>query len=153
MAAKREVSGLEAHLGYWLRRVSNQVSHAFRLKVEACGVSVSEWVVLRELYRPEGASPGALAQSLGMTKGAVSKLVGRLEDKGLATRSPSEVDRRQQAVALTANGRALVPRLAHLADANDEEFFGHLPRPVRDELMRVLRELARTHHLDSAPID
>ncbi|WP_434420578.1 MarR family winged helix-turn-helix transcriptional regulator [Nannocystis pusilla] len=88
-----------------------------------------------------------------MTKGAVSKLIDRLEDKGLATRSPSEVDLRQQAVALTAAGRALVPRLARLADANDHEFFGHLPPPVRDELLRVLQQLARTHHLTSAPID
>ncbi|MFY0536427.1 hypothetical protein [Nannocystis pusilla] len=67
--AQAEVSGLEAHLGYWLRLVSNQVSHAFRLKVEAEGVSVSEWVVLRELYRLASGSPGALVRSLGMTKG------------------------------------------------------------------------------------
>ena len=151
--AQEEVSGLAAHLGYWLRLVSNQVSHAFRLKVEASGVSVSEWVVLRELYGPDSGSPGALVQSLGMTKGAVSKLIDRLENKGLATRSPSQVDRRQQAVALTAEGRALVPRLAALADANDQEFFGRLPRQARDELLRVLQEIARTHHITSAPVD
>ncbi|MFZ6180277.1 MarR family winged helix-turn-helix transcriptional regulator [Nannocystis pusilla] len=152
-SGQEDVSGLQAHLGYWLRLVSNQVSHAFRLKVEAEGVSVSEWVVLRELYRLGSGSPGTLVKSLGMTKGAVSKLIDRLEDKGLATRSPSEVDLRQQAVALTAAGQALVPRLARLADANDHEFFGQLPPPVRDELLRVLQQLARTHHLTSAPID
>ncbi len=44
-----DVSTLEAHLGYWLRYVSNHVSHAFALKVAAHGVSVAEWVVMREL--------------------------------------------------------------------------------------------------------
>lgn len=147
------VSELEDHLGYWLRFVSNHVSQAFRVKVEAEGVAVSEWVVLRELYRLGRGSPGALVQSLGMTKGAVSKLVDRLEQKGLVTRAVSDVDRRQQAVALTPAGRALVPRLARLADSNDHEFFGHLAEPVRDELLRLLQAIARHHHLKAAPID
>ncbi|MEG2964613.1 MAG: MarR family transcriptional regulator, partial [Janthinobacterium sp.] len=43
------VSELEAHLGYWLRFVSNHVSHSFQKKAEANGVTVSEWVVLREM--------------------------------------------------------------------------------------------------------
>ena len=48
-----ELSPLESHLGYWLRYVSNHVSHAFALKVAARGVTVAEWVVLRELYDGE----------------------------------------------------------------------------------------------------
>ncbi|MEI9903207.1 MAG: hypothetical protein WDN06_03970 [Asticcacaulis sp.] len=48
-------SHLEAHLGYWMRFVSNHVSQAFARKVEAHGVTVAEWVVLRELF--EGAMP------------------------------------------------------------------------------------------------
>ena len=43
----KECSTLEAHVGYWLRFVSNHVSQAFRRKVEARGVSVSEWVAMR----------------------------------------------------------------------------------------------------------
>jgi len=34
MMSASNVSALEDHLGYWLRYVSNQVSHAFSLKVE-----------------------------------------------------------------------------------------------------------------------
>ena len=33
MSKRPRVSALEDHLGYWLRYVSNQVSHAFSLKV------------------------------------------------------------------------------------------------------------------------
>ena len=45
-------SDLETHLGYWLRFVSNHVSHAFSLKLQARDVTVAEWVVLRELFDP-----------------------------------------------------------------------------------------------------
>lgn len=146
-------SPLEAHVGYWLRYVSNHVSQAFRHKVQACGVTVSEWVALRELYRLGRTTPGALVESIGMTKGAVSKLVDRLAGKGLATRTVVEADRRYQEVELTALGRALVPRLAQLADQNDEEFFGHMPARVREELVRTLREIVQTHDLKEVPVD
>jgi hypothetical protein len=49
MAKKIEVSELERHVGYWSRFVSNHVSHAFMLNVEAKGVTVAEWAVMREV--------------------------------------------------------------------------------------------------------
>ncbi len=147
------VSELEAHLGYWLRFVSNHVSHAFQSKVEAQGVTVSEWVVLRELYRGEGASPGAVAAAIGMTRGAISKLLARLQAKGLVGAPVIQTDRRQQLVALTAAGRALVPQLARLADENDEEFFGHLAPSQRAEIMAAMESIVRQRHLKTRPID
>lgn len=146
-------SALEDHLGYWLRFVSNHVSHAFRRKVEACGVKVSEWVVLRALHGAEGTTPGALVSALGMTKGAVSKLLDRLAERGLVTRTTSDVDRRQQTLALTPRGRALVPKLARLADDNDAEFFGHMPPQLRATVLRAMQQIVEIHHLKSAPID
>jgi DNA-binding MarR family transcriptional regulator len=154
IASQAHPSALEDHLGYWLRFVSNHVSHAFRRKVEAAGVTVSEWVVLRQLHGPGPATgPGPLIQSLGMSKGAVSKLLDRLAERGLLTRVASEVDRRQQHVVLTARGRALVPRLARLADDNDHEFFGHLPAAQRTALLHALQDLVRVHQLRGAPVD
>lgn len=146
-------SELESHLGYWLRFVSNHVSNAFRLKVQAAGVSVSEWVVLRQLYGNEHGSAGPIGESIGMTKGAISKIVARLEQKRLIERRVHEHDRRQQGLALTAKGRALVPELARLADENDAEFFGHLPPQARAQLLDLLRGLVRHHGLPSVPVD
>jgi hypothetical protein len=52
MARRTEPSSLESHLGYWLRYVSNHVSHAFALKLAALEVTAAEWVVLREARSP-----------------------------------------------------------------------------------------------------
>lgn len=147
------ISTLETHLGYWLRFVSNHVSQAFQRTVEAEGVTVSEWVVLRRLYDLDQTSPGALAEAIGMSKGAISKLLARLEAKALVQRTIREHDRRQQAVALTPDGAALVPRLARLADDNDARFFGHLSPESRAELRALLQELVQRHHLESVPVD
>jgi DNA-binding MarR family transcriptional regulator len=153
-STKIPVSGLEDHLGYWLRYLSNQVSHAFSRKVEARGVTVAEWVVLRVLYDENSLAPSALAERIGMTRGAISKLSDRLAEKTLLTRGAGNShDRRYQELALTPAGRALVPELSELADRNDAEFFGHLPPTQRAEIERVIRELVGRLGLRAAPVD
>ncbi len=47
--ARLAVSHLKSHIGFWMRFVSNQVSHAFARKLEESGVTVPEWVVMREM--------------------------------------------------------------------------------------------------------
>lgn len=150
---KSAVSRLEDHLGYWLRFVSNHVTHAFTQKVEARGVTVAEWVLLRELYQSENARPGDLSGALGLTRGTVSKLVERLLGKGLLTRTKRADDRRSQVIELTRKGRKLVPELAALADRNDEEFFGHLTTDQKSVLTECLQDMVRRHGWKDLPID
>lgn len=153
MKGAPDVSPLEAHLGYWLRSVSNYVSHSFKQKVESQGVTVAEWVVLRALFEREGVRPSELSEVLGLTRGAISKLVERLSDKELVVCSADREDRRSQFVRLATAGRKLVPRLARLADENDAEVFGHLSERQRVALLDVLQDIVRRHELQAAPVD
>lgn len=150
---RREVSSLDAHLGYWLRFVSNHVSHAFKVKVERHGVTVAEWVVLRALFGRDAARPSELAESVGLTRGAISKLVDRLVRKDLVLCRTDTGDRRAQFVELSLSGRKLVPKLATLADSNDAEMFGHLSPEQKGLLLSVLKVLVDFHGLKGAPID
>lgn len=147
------IASLETHLGYWLRLVSNQVSRSFAAKVEGHGVTVAEWVVLRELYDHPGAQPSELADRLDLTRGAISKLAERLIAKSLVLRSDSETDLRAHRLALTRAGRALVPRLAALADRNDSEFFSDLIPTEQEQLKATLQTIVRRKGLRGAPID
>ena len=146
------VSPLDAHLGFWMRFVSNQVSAEFARAVEARGVSVSEWVALRTLYDAPEATHASLVAALGMTKSAVSKIVSRLQERNLVTRASHEADARAQVLALTRAGRALVPALARDADANDERFFGHLSAKQRRELMALLQQMVQLHQPGQVPV-
>ncbi|MFN4095963.1 MAG: MarR family winged helix-turn-helix transcriptional regulator [Sphingomonas sp.] len=144
---------LDSHTGYWLRAVSNHASAAFARKVEAKGVTVAEWVVLRALADEPAARPARLAERLALTPGAVSKLAERLETKKLIARTLLPDDRRAHTLTLTDKGTALVPELASLADANEAEWFGALPPTDRAALDRILRLLAQQHGLRAAPLD
>lgn len=142
------VSPLDAHLGFWLRFVSNQVSAGFSAELAARGVSVTEWVALRSLYDGIDASHGSLVDALGMTKGAVSKIVARLRERGLVAHAGA----RAQGLALTPAGRALVPKLAACADANDARFFGHLDDARREALLALLKEMVQVHQMKDVPL-
>lgn len=156
MAKSNNVSDLGQHVGYWLRFVSNHVSHAFMQKVEQKGVTVAEWAVLRQLFTqgssPSPLAPSQLATKMGMTRGAISKLIERLSLKGLVERMAAEEDGRYQSLALTKKGAALVPDLAALADENDHEFFGHLTKREQAELLRMLKGIVQRNGWKDIPV-
>jgi DNA-binding MarR family transcriptional regulator len=133
--------------------VSNGVSLSFARKVEREGVTVAEWVFLRALYDAGGVAPSQLAERMAMTKGAISKLADRLLEKFLIERRANPDDRRAHTLALNRKGRALVPRLAALADENDEVFFGALASDERRRLEQILRKIVKERELTSVPVD
>ena len=145
------VSALTDHLGYLLRQLSNHVSQGFAQNLAAEGVTVAEWVFMRELYDEEALPSVRLAERLGMTRGAITKLGDRLMARGLILRGSAAADRRVQALRLTAAGRALVPQLAALADANDAHFFGHLSATERQALTHAMQALVQHHQLKDIP--
>ncbi len=144
-------AALENHTGFWLRFVSNHVSHGFARKVAGSGVTVAEWVILRQIFEAGETSPGRIAASSGLTRGAVSKLVDRLVRKNLVNRTDADGDRRYQDVKLTAAGKALVPKLAALADQNDEEFFSHLSAKEREAFVATLKNIVVANKLKKVP--
>lgn len=146
------VPELTAHLGYWLRHLSNHVSHAFARKLAAKDVTVAEWVLMRVLYRKEPMPPSQLADQMGSTRGAVTKLADRLIAKALVVREANPDDGRSQTLSLTTKGTDFVPELAALADQNDAECFAHLSDADRRALERILKEAVRRFGCTSMPI-
>jgi DNA-binding MarR family transcriptional regulator len=153
MPQATQPSELEDHLGYWLRLVSNAVSQSFARKLEREGVTVAEWVFLRALYGSERVAPSQLADEMGMTRGAISKLADRLLEKGLIERHANPEDGRGQVLAMNSAGRKLLPRLAALADGNDKVFFGALTSGERSQLGQLLKKIAETRQLTEIPVD
>lgn len=151
---KLKASELKSHIGYHLRVVSNAVSHSFARKLLASDVTVAEWVILREMYAgDEQTSPSVVAELTGLSRGAVSKLIDRLLHKGFVMRTESSEDRRYQEIKLTASAVKLVPKLASIADENDENFFSILSRSERKALINTLMKLANLHKLNTNPIE
>lgn len=129
------------------------MSQSFAKKLAASEVTVAEWVILREMYSSdEKTSPSAVAEMTGLTRGAVSKLIERLLQKDLVTRTEVLEDRRYQEIKLTATAIKLVPKLASIADENDASFFSVLNVAEEKMLMSTLQKLTVAHQLTTNPI-
>jgi DNA-binding MarR family transcriptional regulator len=155
MAKKKEAAspGLEAHLGYWLRRVSNHVSSAFARSLQQQHVSVAEWVVLTHIAARPEVRPAELADRLGLTRGGVSKVLEKLEGKKWITRRTMPGDNRVQLLSLTRQGQRVLPQLAEIANHNDERFFDCLDAKEQDTLRHLLRKLSEFHHIRDVPVE
>jgi DNA-binding MarR family transcriptional regulator len=126
-----------------LRTAAGAAHQALSRAVLPHGVTAAEWTLLREL-RAAGAVPQArLADRLGMTRGAISKLVDRLVAKRLLVRGRGGGgDRRVQIIGLTGAGALLVPEMARVASDVEAAFFGDLSPQERGALGGALRRLA-----------
>jgi DNA-binding MarR family transcriptional regulator len=152
-SGRATVSGLESHLGYWLRQVSNSVSGGFAQSLQAKQTSIAEWVLLRLLWDRTQATPGEMAEALTMTRGAISKIIDKLESKGWIRSKINPQDNRGQLLSLTGAGRRVIPELAEIADHNDLKFFSCLDSAERTALRHLLGKLATHHQMHAVPFE
>ena len=151
---RQRVSGVDAHLGYWVHYVGYRITHELRLKTQKFGVTAAEWVVLRVLSDFEdGTRPSHVASKLGLTRSAISKLAARLEAKALIDRRKSGADRRAKTLTLTLLGRLLVPGLAAMADQIDERAFGGAGQEAQKLIKSVMTWIVRRKRLRFVPLD
>lgn len=150
---QQHIPELTSHLGYWLRRVSNAVSGEFARALETRQTSVAEWVLLHEIHQRGQATPGDLAEALGITRGAVSKVMDKLDGKGWIRSRAKVGDSRSQLLSLTEEGRRSLPVLAGIADEDDEHFFAFLSCEERDALRLLLAKVAYHHGIVGIPTE
>lgn len=146
------ISRLDPHIGYWLRRLSNQVSQTLSRKFEDKGVMLAEWLALRELYDGD-LRPSVLAERLGLTRGSISKLARRMVCNLLITQEASTPDGRGRMLAITDGGRAVVRVLAGILEETDEEFFGDLDPGTRALILSTMRTIVHRHGSRAVPVD
>ena len=149
----QHISDLESHLGYWLRRVSNAVSGAFSRALQEEQTSVAEWVLLRKLHERGKAAPGELANILGLTRGAVSKIIDKLEAKDWVQTDSKEGDNRSRLLSITRAGRRSLPFLAQIADQNDSAYFDCLSAKEKINLRELLIKLAEHNRIHDVPTE
>lgn len=147
----KPISDLTDHTGYWIRQLSNHVSQAFARKLSERDVTVAEWAMMRVMYGKDALMPSQIAEEMGMTRGAVTKLAERLLAKGMLARKPDQGDKRSHFLRLTSEAIKLLPELAALADRNDAECFGHLSDRDRQLLLRILKRTVAQLDIAAVP--
>ena len=121
----------ETSVGYLMRRVLVAVTQEVERQLEPSDLTNAQWVPLFKLFICRASTVAELARECQLDAGAMTRLLDRLEVKGLCRRVRSVADRRVVNIELTDAGRdaasgipAVLSRVqnAHLAGFSVEEF-------------------------------
>lgn len=108
------------------------------------GLELFEYDVLSALRRqgkPFELAATALARETGLSTGAMTNRIDKLEARGLVVRRPGERDRRSVVVSLSAEGRRLIDRaIQSRLEAADESLEG-ISQAERRRLADLLRKV------------
>jgi DNA-binding MarR family transcriptional regulator len=114
----------------------------------ACGLAINEFDVLLFLRSharlKEQVRIGALLEAVPLSQPALSRLVTRLEARGLLTRREAEDDARAVVVGLTDTGTALIDRaLVIHAQVVHETLVSKFSEMERTALLRTLSQIGQ----------
>lgn len=97
-------------VGYRLRRAQLAVFADFVHALSRLELRPGTFSVLAVIDGNPGLSQAAICDALGIQRANFVAIAGELEARGLVARKPSAVDRRQNALHLTPQGRRLLRR-------------------------------------------
>ena len=104
----RSSESVGAHIG----RVRKTLIEKLDQELAALGISTAQSIVIVMLAEDLASTASDMCRGLSHDPGAMTRLLDKLEAKGLVRRVRAEDDRRSARIALTAKGRALYPRIA-----------------------------------------
>jgi len=99
-----ESYGGQISVGYTMRHIVRLMGLEIDRKMEPHGLTNAQWIPLIKLYERQGGSVAELARTCQLDNGAMTRLLDRLEGKGLCCRVRSLSDRRVVNLELTPEG-------------------------------------------------
>lgn len=94
-------------IGYLLKRLRSRMDRAIDAEMEALALTNVQWGPLLLIHLDMGDTAAELARAVCVDTGAMTRMLGRLEAKGLIQRTPCSRDARVVRLALTDEGRRL----------------------------------------------
>jgi DNA-binding MarR family transcriptional regulator len=128
-------------VAWLLARASHALAAKLGCALDALGVGMRGFVVLKMLRRNPVPTQLALAQSTGIDKTTLVAVLDRLEACQLVQRSPDPRDRRARVVKLTDHGRYMLDVAEITVRDIERAVLDHLPPDEREPLLRALPTL------------
>ncbi len=96
-------------LGFLVSAVRGSIWNAIEAELEPLGLTTAQFVVFNSIALGKGRTIGEFCRLLGYDSGAMTRLLDRIENKGLVRRINNPEDRRSYLIELTPRSEALFP--------------------------------------------
>ena len=136
-------------IGFLMRRIVHEVSGEIERQFDSCGLTNAQWLPLYKLHLGSASTVAELARECQLDTGGMTRLLDRLEAKGLVRRVRSSEDRRVVNLELTDEGheaaRNVPAVLCRVQNAALRGFSTDEWQQLRDLLARMLRNSQDLH--------
>jgi DNA-binding MarR family transcriptional regulator len=136
---------LVARSGFLLVRLGMGFKTRALEQLAQAGFSQYHYSVLALLDEQPQETQAQLADTLGLDRSQLVRILDGLEDRGLIARHRDKADRRRHTVSVTAAGRRQLHRLRAMIDQLEEDLLGPLDTAERQSLHALLLQLANVH--------
>jgi DNA-binding MarR family transcriptional regulator len=127
---------------YLMRQILTLATASIDKALESSGLTSAQWVPLLKLHMGAASTVAELARECNVDAGAMTRLLDRLETKGLVTRVRSSEDRRVVNIALTREGRETAKKIPAVICQVQNGFLQGLSvaewQQLKDMLRRIL---------------
>ena len=124
---------------YWLNRLQRTSRSITERRLVPFNIGLSEWTLLHNCESGVE-TPAALAACLEIDRGAVTRLLDQLEEKGLISRQPNLEDRRSVVVNLTESAKSMIPNARRAVISGIRETLHGLSEDEIEDLLKLLRK-------------
>ena len=132
----------EQYFGAWVARIRKALRREFELRAEPLDITISQYQVLRRLWKGDGILTCVLTKDSCSDGATVTGVLDRLEAKGLIQRERSTEDRRAVQIFLTAAGRALEDPVMDIVREINEQALCGLSAAEQSKLMKTMEIVA-----------
>ncbi|MGR4867368.1 MarR family winged helix-turn-helix transcriptional regulator [Variovorax sp. LARHSF232] len=132
----------EESVGYMMKRILSSISQSVESSLcEPGSPTYPQWIPLHKLHMGVATTVAELARECQLDTGAMTRLLDRLEAKGLCRRVRSQSDRRVVNIELTDEGRAAAQEVPHFLARVQNEYLAGFTREEWEELKSYLRRI------------
>lgn len=132
----------EESVGYLMRRILTGVSQAVDCEMsDPGGPTYPQWLPLHKLAVGAATTVAELARECLLDAGAMTRLLDRLEAKGLCRRVRSLEDRRVVNIELTDEGRAAAQQVPEILSRVQNEHLAGFSEAEWEQLKSYLRRI------------
>lgn len=145
----------ENSMGYLMRRIMGVIAQDVEREMEPFGLTDAQWKPLLRLYLRQANTVAELARCCEMDAGSMTRLLDRVEAKGLLRRVRSSEDRRVVNIELTPDGLAAaaqIPVILSRVQNNALRGFSETEwRSLQDFLQRIFTNVKTAPQGEGTP--
>jgi DNA-binding MarR family transcriptional regulator len=139
--------------GFLLNKAAQKAREHYEESLKPLGLSSKHAGLMIAIDEKGLLTQQQIGRCLVTDRSTMVQLIDDLEKMGHVQRQSIPEDRRAHAIALTAQGRKILPEVIRLCEAGEKKFLSCIPAAERKALVQLLKPLVLAYYGPAKPLE